>query len=67
MNDQGFMRLPLVKKERNKMNDRLKDMPIKQLKELKKYHQSLIEEIDKDIDRRTVKIYPNDLRLRKNG
>jgi len=67
MNDQGFMHQPLVKKERNKMNDRLKDMPIKQLKELKKYHQSLIEEIDKDIDRRTVKIYPNDLRLRKNG
>jgi hypothetical protein len=61
------MHRPLVKKERNKMNDRLKDMPIKQLKELKKYHQSLIEEIDKDIDRRTVKIYPNDLRLQKNG
>jgi hypothetical protein len=67
MNDQGFMHRPLVKKERNKMNDRLKDMPIKQLKELKKYHHSLIEEIDKDIDRRTVKIYPNDLRLQKNG
>lgn len=42
-------------------------MPITQLKELKKYHQSLIEEIDKDINRRTVKIYPNDLRVRKNG
>lgn len=48
------------------MNERLKNMPITQLKELKKYHKSLIEEIDKDINRRTVKIYPND-RAQKNG
>ena len=37
-------------------------------KNIKKEHlEKAIEEIDKDIDRRTVKIYPNDVRLQKNG
>lgn len=43
-------------KERNKMNEELKEMSIEQLKKVIKYHQALIKQIEKDIRRRTIRV-----------